>query len=269
MRLKPPVNILYLITAIFVFSLKPSFAQEKTPFLGEVNANQINLRSDATTSAAIICTLNKGERVDVVLELYDWYKVRLPKKAPAYIKNKLASCIRYANDPTTGQTTQACLSAKVLGDRVNIRAKPDEASPILGLADKNEIINIVDEKKGWYKIEPVQNSFGWIHKKFIVRATQPLAQPAVNQLPQEKRESVENAESNILLIGIVKPYGIVFRRTATHKLETTDNKIFLLKGNRASLNALNYQKVKVIGKIVNQPKAKYPIVEVKIIEVIN
>jgi len=94
-----------------------------------------------------------------------------------------------------------------------------------------------------------------------------LAQTDIIKTPKDIQEKAP--ESNILLTGIVKPYGIVFKRIATHKLITPDEKIYLLKGNRTSLNALNYHKVKVTGKIISPQNAKYPIIEVKIIEVAN
>ena len=126
-------------------------------FQGEINANNINIRSDSTVSSKIICIANNGEPVEVVKELYEWYRVRLPKTAPSFIKKNLVSII----DEKT---------AKVIKDNVNIRLRPSESSPILGKAAKNEVINILEEKGEWYKIEPLNNSFGWVNKKFVNKA---------------------------------------------------------------------------------------------------
>ncbi len=269
---KSAPNILYSLVAIFTLTFSLSYAVEKTPFRGEINTDKVNLRVDATTSAAVISTLNKGERVDVLLEFYDWYKIRLPQSAPAYIKKTLAGCINYAQANPSDiqpnvQLPEKCLSAKVLGDRVNIRLLPDIASAIIGIADKNEVVNIVADQKQWFKIEPVQNSFGWVHKKFVSRfAGLETGCASVEATPQ-KKDSPVSLEDNIVLTGKIMPYGIVFGRKATHKLVTEDNKIFLLKGNRTTLNALNHQKVKVIGKVISPANKKYPVVDVGIIEV--
>ena len=269
MRLKYSVGIFYLTAAIMAAIFSLSYAEEKIPFLGEINAENINLRSDATTSSAALSTLSKGERVDVVGEFYDWYKVRLPKNVPVYINKSLVTCINYTVETAVTTETplkQQCSSAKVLKDRVNIRAKPSESGSIVGLADKNEVLNITADAGSWYRIEPTQNSLGWIHKKFITKA---IALPENIPIPQEKIAVPENQGGAFLLTGTIEPYGIVFMRPATHKLITGDNKIFLLKGNRSSLNALNHQKVKVTGKILNSLKGQYPVVEVKTIEVVN
>ena len=76
-------------------------------------------------------------------------------------------------------------------------------------------------------------------------------------------------EKGITIEGIIKPYGKVFRRIATHKLITQDGKIFLLKGSKKNLDSLNYRKVKVMGKLSNLAKQKYPIIEILKIEVLD
>ncbi len=254
-----------LLTAIFVIglSLTLAVAQQDLPFLGEVNANNINVRSDATVSSKVISTLNKGEKIDVVSGSSDWYKIRLPKRVSLYFKSSLAECIKYQDGVEFDKNT--CLQAKVTSSRVNIRISPDESGAIVGVADNNEIVNVKGESKGWYKIEPTQNSFAWVHKKFISQAA--INKTIINKNEEQKEDLIP--DKNIILKGRLSPYGMVFRRVATHKLITPDQKIFLLKGDKAILNSLNRSVVKVTGKIISPPKAKYPIVEVALIEVAN
>jgi uncharacterized protein YgiM (DUF1202 family) len=238
-------------------------------FQGEINANNINIRSDSRVGSKIICIANNGEPVEVIKESYGWYKIRLPKTAPSFIKKNLVGLV----DEKT---------AKVIKDNVNIRLGPDESSPILGKADKNEVINIVEERGEWYKIEPLNNSFGWVNKKFVDKADTinkreevKLAQeisakggPASGWKKENKimDEKVSQDES-VTIEGIIKPYGKVIKRIATHKLITADNTVFLLKGNKGSLDSLNYHKVKVTGKLINPKDKKHTIIEIQKIEV--
>lgn len=250
-----------------------SFAQESQVFQGKINADNVNIRFDATVSSSVISRINKGDRVEVMLELYEWYKIKLPKAAPSFIKKNLVSLI---DDKT----------AQVLKDRVNIRLRPDEASPILGRVDKNEVINILEDKGLWYRIEPVNNSFGWIHKKFVEKVPAVEVSLEVKANTLDKTEGNEITEQNtgenktilpeasideksITVEGIINPYGKVFRRIATHKFITQDGKIFLLKGSKENLDSLNYRKVKVTGKLSNLAKQKYPIIEILKIEVLD
>jgi uncharacterized protein YgiM (DUF1202 family) len=278
MRLTRAFKILLLLClSLFVFNIAP--AQESFPFRGEVNANKINVRIDSTVSSQIICTLDSGARVDVVWEFYDWYKIRLPKFSPCFVKKDLTACINYKQADATRSTqlyspSEQCRSAKILKDNVNVRLSPSESSPIIGEVHKNEVVNILKESQGWYRIEPVLNSFGWINKRFISKASEEKKIETA-ELQEAKQETQNEPDSEALkqalvtLTGTVNPYGKIFKRQATHKLLTQDQRIFLLKGDKKSLDALNYHKVRVTGSIINSARQKYPIVEVKKIEVIN
>ena len=72
-------------------------------------------------------------------------------------------------------------------------------------------------------------------------------------------------KNNVTLEGIIKPYGKIINRIATHKLIAPKNKIYLLYGNKAALDALNYHKVKIVGKFIDAPREKYPVVEISML----
>ncbi len=147
-----------LVLCIFINLSNRCFAENFEPFLGEVNTESINLRSDSTVNSEIICKLHKADKLEVILELYGWYKVKLPKNAPVYIKKNLVAA--------SGQNITIG-TALVLKDNVNIRLRPSETAPIIGRANKDEQIKILEDNGDWYKIEPAANSFGWVHKRFV------------------------------------------------------------------------------------------------------
>ena len=233
-------------------------------FTGKVNANNINVRVDATTGAPVVCTLAKGQSVEVVREAYDWYKIRLPKTAPSYIKKNLVECIDRTASPSE---PVKCLNAKVIGEKVNIRLGPGEDSWILGKADKLSVVSILADKGAWYKIEPVHQSFGWVHKKFVDKDNGEIA--VIQPAPALAIGSQTTALQPVVVEGTVSPYGVVLWRQATHKLITAENKIYFLKSNRKGLDSLNYHRVKVTGKLITPPDSKHPIIQVAVIEALN
>ena len=248
------IILLICLFGVLIFSLaEPA---ETFPFLGRVKSSDINVRVDSTVNSGVICTVSKNDRLEVVAELYDWYKIRLPKYAPAYIHKAMLELF-------DAQT------AKVAKDRVNIRLLPSESSPVIGTANQGEAVSIKEFRRDWYKIQPVQNSFGWIHKKFVEKDTRPVLSQDV-LLSEEKVISEKPAPGEaIVLEGILRPYGRVFWRKATHKLIDKDKKVYLLKGNTATLNSLTRLKVKITGRIIGPSKAKRPLVYVDKIEVLN
>jgi SH3-like domain-containing protein len=225
---KPSIIIL---SFIFLGFAHLCFMRECKSFQGEVNSNNINVRTDSTVSSELICKVNKGDILEIIMEQYDWYKIKLPKTAPLFIKRDL---IAFTDNKT----------AKVLKSNVNLRLKPDESSPILGKLNQEAVLQVLDDKKDWCKIEPVDNSFGWIHKSFVNK---------IAEAPKQKEEDNTVKESpslteTITKEGIVRPKMIKHR--ASHKLITEDNSVFALIGNKAELDSFNYRKVRASGRLI-------------------
>jgi len=261
-----------LILCLFCFSgLLLARAEDFAAFSGQTSAADINVRVDSTVGAEVICVLAKGEVVEVVREAYDWYKIRLPKTAPAYIKKELLECLAIPADLAV--SPQKCLSAQVIKERVNVRLKPTETSWILGKIAKSTVVNIVADEGDWYKIQPVYQCYGWVNKKFINKeiAVSPAPLPAPLPAPMTALVTAETKKvaSILTLTGKVCPYGIVLWRKATHKLITVDNKIYLLIGNRKSLDRLNGRQVKLTARAYGPATDKYPIVQIDELEALN
>lgn len=257
-----------LILCLFCFSgLALAQAENFAAFSGQSSAAAINVRVDSTVGAEVICVLAKGEVVEVVREAYDWYKIRLPKTAPAYIKKELLECLALPADLVS--SPQKCLSAQVIKDRVNVRLKPTETSWILGKIAKSTVVNIVADEGDWYRIQPVYQCYGWVNKKFINKEIVVL--PAPLAAPMTALVTAENKKVTpaLTLTGKVSPYGIVLWRKATHKLITADNKIYLLIGNRKSLDRLNGRQVKLTARAYGLATDKYPIVQIDELEALN
>ncbi|MFA5199722.1 MAG: SH3 domain-containing protein [Candidatus Omnitrophota bacterium] len=247
-----------------VFLGLASFAWcETASFIGQVSVDDINVRVDSTVTSAIVCSLPKASLVEVVSEAYDWYKIRLPKRAPSYVRKDLVECIN------TDQITGKCVSAKVIKDRINVRLSPNESGWIVGKINNLTVLNIVSETKDWYKIQPVHQSFGWVNKKFINKNLAHLVKKAEPLAGEKEIKQEVKAGKQLILEGVISPYGVVLWRKATHKLITSDNKLYFLKGNRKSLNSLNYHRVKVTGKLITPQESNHPIIEVDIIELLN
>ncbi|MCM8780347.1 MAG: SH3 domain-containing protein [Candidatus Omnitrophica bacterium] len=111
------INKLFSIVmlVVYILSFNLCFATEDSVFKGRISADNINVRTDSTVNAESICRINRGEIVEVIMELYDWYKIKLPKNAPSFIRKDMVSLI---DDKT----------AKVIKTKVNVRLHPSESS---------------------------------------------------------------------------------------------------------------------------------------------
>lgn len=247
---------------IFLNYAQFCFGQEtgQSIFSGAVNSENINVRSDANTNSKIICKLSKSEVVEIVLEKFDWYKIRLPKTAECFAKKSLFT-------PLDEKT------AKASGNNINIRQEPSESSVILGRIQEGEIVFIAAaDNPEWYKITPTNNTFGWVHKKFLNKTTalpkpqEPPKKEAIKEQAKPKIEKTTKEEEIIVVEGLLHPYGKVLKRQATHKLITKEYDTYLLKGSFENLNSLTYHKVRITAKLIDPKKQKIPLLEVIKIE---
>ena len=126
----------------------------KPPFLGVVAADKVNVRAGQNENFERLCQLKKDEEVLVVDQVYGWYKIKLPPSAKSYIINKYIAL----ETDTIG---------KVTADRVNIRAGSGVNSTSLGQIKQGEKVQILEKLEGWYKILPIEESYGWIVNEFI------------------------------------------------------------------------------------------------------
>lgn len=190
--------------------------------------------------------------------------MKLPPAAAILISLFFATAVAEEPFPFQGRVKE---------DRINIRRDSTVSSEIVGRANMGQEVTVIRQAYDWYKIRfpfdapSHQAGFAWIHKKFVERKPQPV------EPPPEMLQSTQPAPgiNTINTAGIIKPYGRVFGRKATHKLIGQDSQIlFLLKGDKKRLNSFNHRKVKINGVNSGLPQnKKFPVIEVISIEEIE
>ncbi|MDP1853865.1 MAG: SH3 domain-containing protein [Candidatus Omnitrophota bacterium] len=239
-------NILCLLSlacAIFVNAYAADF-----PFIGNINADNINLRSQASTNSESLARLKKETKITVSGERFDWYKVYLPKTVLCFINRKYVK------------------NGIVAAERVNLRSSPSQEADILGQASKGLEVEIIKTEPGWYGISaPQGHTFGWVHKKFVGYYSQ------VNPEPEKIEESAQNdkelKEGTPLASGILKPMGIFFKRRGSHKLIKDGKIIYYLKSEKKELlNNYSGYSVNVFGNILELPGQKISLIAVDRVE---
>lgn len=155
---------------LFLLISRPSVAQEEFPFLGEVTGEGVNIRAGQSTSFEKIGQLKTGEQVVVLGKDYGWYKIKLPIDVKAYINYKFIKEL----DEKTGEVT---------GDRVNIRSGIGSDFPIIGQAAQGQYVRILEKSEDWYRIEPTDETFGWITEGLVKFNSKYLPLPRVVEAP--------------------------------------------------------------------------------------
>ena len=239
-----------LLVSFFLLFLFPSviFAEEQFPFLGEIAADDVNVRAGQSTNYERLCQLNKGAQVVVLEKKFSWYKIRLPLEASCFIHGEYVEMV-------SGDV------AKVKTDNVNLRAGTSPKSAIIGKANHDKLIRIREKIDEWYRIEPTAETSGWISEEFIKFVSRnvpppqvvemppaPAAQPAI---PPEQEKS--KAPKLVPVIGRIEDLGrILPNKDIRYKLVGEDKTIYYLEGPRRIIDPFVHSKVKVEGYLKNE-----------------
>ena len=179
----------FLLSAAFSFSIlasvltPPAFSQDaagqdelaKQPFVGQINANAVFVRSAAREDAYPVTKLDKGTQVNVVGIKFNWLKIAPPEGSFAYVPKA------YVDRRGTGNIGRASrqLIAKVGSDLMEVKTAP------MATVEQGQDVTIIGEKDEYYKIKPPEGSYVYIAKQFVdpvkpIVATDTKGQPAAS-----------------------------------------------------------------------------------------
>ncbi len=148
----------------FVISLPVFFAhaKESFPFVGQLVSKDVNIRAGGNTNFEKLCQLHLDQNVIVLGKEFSWYKVRLPKGVSVFISDKY---VEQLSD----------LKGKVTANDVNLRARANTESTIIGQLKIGSEVSILEKLNGWYKIVPPSEVYGWVSAELVKFKTADLS----------------------------------------------------------------------------------------------
>jgi len=145
----------------------PSF-----PYIAEITAGNVNIRSGPGTNYYRCGRLNKADRVKVIGSQFSWSRIVPPPGSFSWISKQYVSIDR--NNPTIGIVT---------GDDVRVYAgsellKPIHSTTVQLKLNRNDKVRLMGEEQGdYYKIVPPAGAYLGLTTKY----TEPLG--AVGEVP--------------------------------------------------------------------------------------
>lgn len=257
----PIIRAAVVITAALFFSC-PSFSQESFPFLGEITGKRVNIRSGQSESFEKIGRLDEGARVVVTGKSYDWYKIKLPANANSYISDQFVQML--------GEGV-----GEITGTRVNVRAAADLNSFVIGKLSKGDLVRVLGEEKGWFRIEPADTTSGWVAAGFVRFASDRVPPPRVVERPAPpkktlivKKSEEKPAPADIIVTGVVENItGNNVSDNVRHRINT-DKGVYYLKGYRRMLDGFLSLRVEITGRAQDETAADAPVLLVRKISLV-
>lgn len=236
-------------------------AQDQFSYLAEVTADGVNIRSGQSASFERLGRLKKGAVVVVTEKNNEWLKIKLPVDAVSYVKVDLIK-------------DMGSSIGKVLADRVNIRAGAGVNFSSLGQLKKGEWVRLLGKENEWYKIEPLDRSFGWVMAEYVTFKSRDIPPARVVALPSrsiyKKRLAAQQPEAAvkapsppsdiITLGGWVQGLGDApAADDIRHKIITDDQQVYFLKGYRNIVDGFMNYRVRLEGKSVSAEGVSSPV----------
>ena len=245
----------FLILSLLCFGCTIVEAQEVFPFVAKIKAKTANVRAGQNTNFESLGQVQEGTELVVVGASFDWRKIKLPADAKAYVNGG------FVKDLGDGV-------GEVTGNRLNVRAGALVNAAIIGQLKKGDLIRILEKKNDWYRIEPPDQSFGWVLNEFLEKTSQEIPPPRVVQAPVRNiyvKKHLEDAKANELPPGVVRATGTVedlannmISSNIRHYLQS-DGTVYALQGYRHVLDGFLHQKVKIEGQIKPDVKSDKPV----------
>lgn len=106
---------------------------------GVINANDVNIRTQASTSSDVLKKLSNGVTVTVTANADGWYKLTTASGGTAYVKEDYVTLTQ--------------VDAVVTDAFVNVRVEPSITSSVLGVISEGENITVTGEVgDDWYSV---------------------------------------------------------------------------------------------------------------------
>ena len=154
----------------------------KQPWLGQINANAVFIRSAAREDAYPVTKLDKGTQVTIVGMKFKWLKIVPPEGSFAYVPK---AWVDRRGNGNVGRASRE-LIAKVGSNLMEVKTAP------MAKIDQGQDVQILGEKDEYYKIKPPEGSYLYIAQQFV----DPVKPVAQADTKTQSTETAHNDQSN-------------------------------------------------------------------------
>jgi N-acetylmuramoyl-L-alanine amidase len=155
---------------VFIFCTTFSFAQQGGK--GIVNATNLNIRENPSTSATVIGQIPDKNKIDIIEESNGWYKVAYNGKTgwvyASYVKIVEEPKQEVQNTPDKTVTSQEGASkiGIINASSLNMRESANTSSRVIEQIPEGGKVSIIIESGNWYKAQ-YNGKNGWLYASYV------------------------------------------------------------------------------------------------------
>jgi cell wall-associated NlpC family hydrolase len=156
------------------------FSSASALTVGNINGNNVNIRSEASVDSEVITKYNKGQTISIEGKTGNFYIINIDD-AKLFVSEEFVDILR-----TKGTVT---------GENVNIRISPDTDADIYGKAAAGCQFDVIDNLGEWLKVDYFGDE-GYISRQYIegelIDEMETSAVPAAAAVSNETNETQQN-----------------------------------------------------------------------------
>lgn len=152
-------KVLFLSVVTTLLLAATALAADQAVAVGSTTGSSLRMRADASTSASIVSTLDKGVAVAVLDSdaSNGWYHVSYDGKVGYISSDYLA----------IDQDNVFTACGKVNSDGVNVRSSASTSASVLAAVDTGTIVTVNGFQNGWYDVTCEYGTEGYIRSDFL------------------------------------------------------------------------------------------------------
>lgn len=221
----------------------------------KVIAPKLYLRAGPNRNFEVLKELKKGDILKSVEEKYGWTRVVLPDDVPLYIYRQMVA--------VSGDR------AVVVKNRVNVRARPNLNSTMVGQVNKGDTLTVIGMEADWVKIRPPSGFTGWVKSEYVEKCeynssieTQEdeekkeeiavIEDQREMESPEEEGSGLQQPEPGYqIFTGKISEVGKILGRKSKYKLKT-EGGIYYLRGDENLIFKYLGREVTIEGEKVDE-----------------
>lgn len=155
---KPKKTTLFIIIGLFLLlTTYATVAMAQTSTV-QINASVVNVRTGPGLSYDVMAQVVEDEKVQVISEENEWYKVRISNDQVGWIASWLVDNIEISAATNSVGT--------IINPEVNVRAESNTDSDILGTVTEGTQLTVLFQQDGWTQVQ-YHNQVAWISSSLI------------------------------------------------------------------------------------------------------
>lgn len=137
-----------VVASLSVASVTTAFAADMVSIKGSI----VNMRSGPSTRTDALWELKKGYPLKVLKRQGSWLQVQDFENDRGWVSRKLTSKTAYH---------------VVKSNTAHIRSGPSTHYPIVGKAERGDVLRTQSKKSGWVKVQRASGKSGWVSGKLV------------------------------------------------------------------------------------------------------